>query len=241
MGAGAPGFKARRAPHPGFAGCDDAAMITLHYHPGNASLAPHMLLREIGVPFQLNLVDRAAGAHKSAAYLKLNPNGLIPVLQDGDLVLYETAAICLHLADTHPQAGLAPAVGTAERAHYYKWMVWMTNTLQAMLIHYFYGERLVDDGDAAAEAQVKAHAQARVVHDLGQLDAHLGGHGGPWMMGERFSALDPYAWMLCRWTRGFPSRPARSFPHLGPFLARMLERPAIRQTLEAEGLAAPLF
>jgi glutathione S-transferase len=72
-------------------------MITLHYHPGNASFAPHVLLHELGVPFELQLVDRAAGQHKTPEYLRLNPNGQIPVLVDGDLVLYEAAAICLHL------------------------------------------------------------------------------------------------------------------------------------------------
>ena len=93
-------------------------MATLHYFPGNASLAPHIVLEELGAPYELALVDRAAGAHKSPAYLKLNPNGLIPVWVDGDLVLYETAAICLHLADTHPAAGLAPPLASPERAHF---------------------------------------------------------------------------------------------------------------------------
>ena len=105
-------------------------MIELHYFPSNASFAPHILLEEMGVPFTLRVVDRANNEHKSPAYLKLNPNGLIPTLVDGDLVLYETAAILMHLADCHP--GFAPAPGTAARAEYYKWMVWLTNTLQAM-------------------------------------------------------------------------------------------------------------
>lgn len=70
-----------------------ARMITLHYYPRNASFTPHVLLNELGVPFTLTLVDRALQAHKSSAHLKLNPNGLIPVLQDGGLVRYETAAI----------------------------------------------------------------------------------------------------------------------------------------------------
>ena len=69
-------------------------------------MTPHILLCELGEYFELVLVDRAGNAHKSPAYLRLNPNGLIPVLEDGDLVLYETAAIVLHLADTHPQAAL---------------------------------------------------------------------------------------------------------------------------------------
>src|SRR5882757_3246700 len=79
-------------------------VLQLHYHPSNASMVPHLLLEELGTPYELVLVDRAHAAHKSAAYLALNPNGLIPVMVDGDLVLYETAAICLHLADTHPNA-----------------------------------------------------------------------------------------------------------------------------------------
>lgn len=214
-------------------------MIRLHYYPGNASLAPHVLLHEIGVPFELVPVDRTRDAHKSAAYLQLNPNGLIPVLQDGPLVLYETAAICLHLVDTHPQAQLAPPLGSAARAHFYKWLVWLTNTLQAMLIHYFYPERLVDHGDAAAAAQVKAHAEAHIGAMLQQLDAQLAAHGGPWLLGADYSAADPYAWMLGRWTRGFATRPARDYAHLGPYLQRVLQRPALQRALAAEGLAEP--
>lgn len=135
--------------------------MRLYYYPGNASLTPHMLLEEIGAPFELTRVDRVNGAHKSSEYLRLNPNGQIPVLVDGDLVLYETAAICLHLADTNPAAGLAPQLASAERAHYYKWLVWCTNTLQAMLMHYFYGDRMVNDGDAAAALQLTRRSPHR--------------------------------------------------------------------------------
>ena len=212
-------------------------MLQLHYYPGNASMTPHMLLEELGVPYSLQYVDRTVQAHKSADYLKLNPNGLIPVLVDGELVLYETAAIALHLADTHPQAALAPPLGSPERAHFYKWLAWLTNTLQAALIIYFYPERWADD--AAAIAQVRSHAEASIGRMLDQLDAQFAEQGGPFLLGARFSALDPYAFMLCRWTRGF-GRPARSLPHIGPFLERMLVRPAVQRTIAQEGLAAPI-
>ena len=216
-------------------------MIRLHHYPGNASFAPHVLLHELGVPFELELVDRGRGAHKEAAYLKLNPNGQIPVLVDGPLVLYETAAICLHLCDTHPQAGLAPALGSEERAHFYKWMAWLTNTLQAMLMHYFYPERLVDEGDAGAAAQVRAHAQARVGAMLQLLDEQLASHGRPWLLASGYSAVDPFAFMLCRWTRGFSAQPARDWPHIGPYLARMLARPAVQSSFAAEKIVAPYY
>ena len=213
-------------------------MIKLYYYPGNASLIVHVLLEELGTPFELVPVDRAGRAHKSAEYLKLNPNGLIPVLVDGDVVLYETAAICLHLVDRYGAEQLAPAVGSAERAHFYKWLVWSASTLQAMLIHYFYPGRMVEEGNTDGAAQVKAQAAARIGEMLDQIDAALAAHGGPWMLGSAYSALDPYVLVLCRWTRGF-ERPARSLPNVGPYLQRMLARPAVQRAFATEKLAQP--
>ena len=212
-------------------------MLQLYYHPGNASLAPHMLLEEIGAPFELVFVDRVNAAHKTPQYLKLNPNGQIPVLVDGDFVLYEAAAICLYLADKYPESKLAPPLRTRERAHLYQWLFWCTNTLQAMLMHYFYGERMVDDGDLQAAAQVKQRAEARIGPMLDRLDEQLA-HGGEWLLGPDFSAVDPYALMLARWTRNF-ARPARSLPRLAPYLQRMLARPAVQRTFATEKLATP--
>jgi glutathione S-transferase len=213
-------------------------MIQLHYYPSNASMAPHILLEELGVPFELALVDRTRDAHKSPQYLKLNPNGLIPVLIHDDLVLYETAAICLHLADTHGKLALAPAFGTAQRAHFYKWLIWLTNTLQSALLLYYYPERWVTPGHAQAATGVKAMAEARIGPMLDQLNSEIERNGGPWLLGEQFTALDPFALMLCRWTRDF-ARPARDLPALGAYLRRMLERPAVQRALATEKLAQP--
>lgn len=218
-------------------------MLQLYFSPSSAAMAPHILLQELGVPFEKILTDTSTGAHHSEAYRKINPNGLIPALVDGDLVLYETAAICLHLCDTHPQGGLAPAVGSAERAHFYKWLIWLTNTLQSTLIVYFYTERWMDEGNAAGVAELKAHAEARIGPMLDQLDAEIARqqayHAQPWLLGEHYSAVDIYAMMLCRWTRNFKSPPARTRTHLGPYLQRVLARPAVVRALEAEGLARP--
>ena len=106
-------------------------------------------------------------------------------------------------------------------------------------MHYFYGERMVDAGDASAAAQVKSHAEARIGGMLDQLDAQLASHGADWLLGPAFSAVDPYALMLGRWTRGF-ARPARSLPHLGPYLQRVLARPAVQRAFATEKLQPPL-
>ena len=218
-------------------------MIQLHYYPSTASMAPHILLHELKVPFELLLVDRLQNAQKMTAYLQLNPNGLIPVLVDGDLVLYEAAAICLHLCDAHPAAGLAPAIGTAERAHFYKWLMWLTNTLQATLIAYFYPERWVNAGNDEGAAQVKAQAEVKVGLLLDQLDAQLASQAQafpePHLLGASYSAVDIYSLMLCRWTRNFASNPARQRAHLGPYLQRLLARPAVIKAFEVEELMRP--
>ncbi|MEJ6022271.1 glutathione S-transferase family protein [Ramlibacter sp. PS4R-6] len=215
-------------------------MIQLHYYPSTAAMVPHILLEELGVPYERVLVDRTTCAHKRPEYLRLNPNGLLPVLQDGALTLYETAAIALHLCDRHPVARLAPAVGTDERAHFYKWLMWLTNTLQTTLIVYFYPDRWVAEGDEAAAAALRRVAEGKVAGMLAQLDAHLAGHGGPWFMGPEFGALDAYVFTMCRWTRNFANeRRARDYPHLGPYLQRMLARTAVQRVLANEGLAPP--
>ncbi len=221
-------------------------MLQLHYFPSNASITPHILLEEMGLPYELKLVDRTNNAQKSLEYLKLNPNGLIPVLIDDDVVLYETAAICLHLTDTHPEMGFAPAVGTDERAQFYKWLMWLTNTLQPAIIMYFYTDRYTTSTDAAVIGQIKAKTQERIGAMLKQLDDHLSANGGPWMMGEKFSVLDIYAFMLGRWTRVFEgaspaTRAARTWPHLGPFMHRMLARPSVQRVVEQEGLQDPVI
>jgi glutathione S-transferase len=213
-------------------------MIQLHYFPGNASMTPHLVLEELGVPFELKLVDRANNAHKSPEYLKMNPNGLIPVLVDGDLVLYEAAAIVLYLVDTHRAAGLAPDLGTAERAHFYKWLVWFAASLVPQFQIYFYTERYLAPGNASGVAELKAAIEKKIEGLVDQIDAQLASHGGPWLLGEHFTALDPYAFLLCRWTRGM-QRPARTLPHIAPFLLRVLARPATQRVLAAEQLSQP--
>ncbi len=213
-------------------------MYQLYYSPGKANLAPHMLLEEIGADYQLLLVDTDANEHNSPAYLKLNPNARIPILIDGDFVLSETAAICLHLVDRHPEAGLAPAVGSTRRAEFYQWLIYLTNTLQAELLTYFYAGRWADD--EAMAARVKAHAETHIGGMLDLVEARLAAHGGPFLLGDRYSAVDPFLLMLSRWTR-LMQHPARQRPRLGRYLEMLAARPAIQRAFAGEGLTAPFF
>jgi len=216
-------------------------MYTLYYFPGNANLTPHMLLEEIGAPYELALVDRDNNAHGSAEYLRMNPSGRIPVLVDSslDLVLFETAAICLHLADRHPEADLAPPLGTAARATMLKWLMYLTNTLQAELITFFYPHRLTA-GDEAMAKVVKRETERRIAGMLDILDAELQRSRGPWLLGDPYTIVDPYLLMLSRWTR-MMARPARELPHLRDFLAAMTARPAVQRAFGMEQLPQPWY
>lgn len=213
-------------------------MYQLYYYPGNASIAPHMLLEEIGAAYELRFVDRTKNEHKTPEYLALHPSGLIPVLIDGEgearLVLHETVAVCLHILDSHPESGWTPALGTPERAELYKWLCYMTNTMQSTFLSYFYGDRYTTDETGVAA--VKASAEERLNGSFDILEAAL--EGKPYLLGERMSVCDLYLLMLSRWGRGM-SRPPRSLPNIGALLERVLERPAVKRTLEQEGIEKP--
>src|ERR1700692_4159372 len=126
-------------------------MYRLHYFPANATAAPHMLLEELGVKYDLILVDRTKNAQKSKEYLKINPNGRIPALIDGDLVLFGSAAFVVHQVDRHPGAGLAPKVCTPNRAKFFHVMNFLTNSLQEELKIRQYPGRLAGADAGAAE------------------------------------------------------------------------------------------
>jgi len=211
----------------------------LYYYPGNASFAPHILLEELGVPYELVLVDRNNSAHKSAEYLKLNPAGAIPTLVDGDVVIPETAAIMLHLADKHPEGNMIPPLQSAARAQCYRWLIYMTNTVQAEMMHYFYPERL---GGAQAECaeDVRQRAMDRLMLMFDILDAQLVQTGGPYLLGRQYTIADIFLFMMCRWSRNMVN-PARNRPHLAPFLKLMSARAAVKHVYEKEQLTAPSY
>jgi glutathione S-transferase len=209
-------------------------MYCLHYYPANANAAPHMLLEEIGADYTLALVDRSVNAQKSAAYLKINPTGRIPALENDGTVLFEAAAIVLHIVDRHPDAGFAPKVGTPDRAKFYQWLMFLTNSLQEELMIYQYPDRLAGD-NAAAVAIVKQGAEARASAFLDVIENHLAAHG-PFFLGTQISAADLYLTMLARWARPM-SNPPRSRPHVARLLDAVIARPAVRRAYAAEGIS----
>lgn len=211
---------------------------TLFYFPGNANIAAHVALEEAGASYALSFVDRKSGAQHDPSYLALNPNARVPTLIDhtlGDLVIFESAAICLHVTDRHPQAGLLPPAGTAERALAYQWLIWLTNTLQAELLVYHYPMRHVTDETATETVRAKANERldSQFAMAAGALEKT-----GAYLAGDRYSIADAYLTMLCRWGGRLP-KPPRSYPALNRLIDTVLDRPAVDRAYASEGVKLP--
>ncbi|TWB22668.1 glutathione S-transferase [Nitrospirillum amazonense] len=213
---------------------------TLFYFPGNANLAPHMALEEIGAPYELVLLDRANAEHKSAPYLARNPTGRIPTLLDGAETVFETAAILLHLADRHPESELAPAPGTPGRGRFLTWLFHLTNTIQPEYRVFYYPEQHVGDParNPAHVADAKATAERRLCQMFDLVDRELSTR--PYIAADHLTVADFLLLMLVRWGRNF-ARPPRDLPHLGRLCAELLARPSVQRAFAQEGLAAPFI
>jgi glutathione S-transferase len=205
-------------------------MYTLYYNPGAASFPVHWLLNEINAPLQLALVDFESKAQKSAEYMKLNPSGMVPTLIVDGVPRTECAALLLMLAERHPQAQLAPAVGTADRIEYFQWMLYLANTVQPAYRAWFYPHEPA--GEAHVDS-VKDHARRKLEAIWTRLDAHLLDRSH--MIGEKLSAVDFLATMSMRWSRNMP-KPATEWPALLRYVRRIRALPSYLQTLRAEKL-----
>lgn len=204
---------------------------TLYGSVSTASLVVHWLLIELDVPHTLHLLDFDKQEQKSAEYLKLNPAGVVPTLvQDGQTIT-EAPAIVMHLADSHPQAGLAPALGTAERAQYYRWMLFMANTLQPAYRAWFYPHEIAGADNVEA---VQQHARQKIEAAWQRVSDHLE-TDGRYLLGEKLSAADFLLTMLMRWSRNMP-KPSDTWPVLRAYAQHMKARPAFKEVYGREGL-----
>ena len=206
-------------------------MYILYYSPGTASMAVHLALLEIGAAHELRKIDIDAGDQHQADYLRLNPNGMVPTLVVDGAPYYECLALLLLLAERHPEAALAPALGTPQRATYLQWMAHFANTLQPAFRQWFYPQ---DFARAEHEQDSKTFARRRIEAVWQRLDAHLAAHG-PYLLGERLSIADLYATMLMRWSRNMP-KSATEWPAVAALAERVKARPSWRRLYEIEGL-----
>ena len=207
----------------------DAASLVLYWRPGTASMAPHAALAEIGVDYRLVEIGREE-AQSDERYRALNPLGVVPTLLDEEqgLVLTESAAILLYLGDRFPEARLAPA----DRANYYRWLVFLTNTVQTAMLRFFYPERYGD------EITVRAAAERDAAEAFDILDRAL--EGRTWLAAEHRTGADLFLFMITRWGRRLEPA-AWDRPNLRRHFLATLELPGVQRMIEEQGLELPAF
>ena len=206
-------------------------MYTLYWSPGTASMVVHLALLEIGAPHRLVKVDFDTDARHSPEYLRLNPRGQVPTLLVEGKPYFESAALLMILAERHPEAGLAPPVGSPLRADWYQWIVFFANALGPVYRLWFYPPDL---GSAEHPPFVREALRRRIEDAWSLVDAHLGAHG-PHLLGADFSGADLLALMYMRWSRNMP-KPVTAWPALRAYADRLRARPSWKRLYEIEGL-----
>jgi glutathione S-transferase len=200
--------------------------VKLYFSPGACSLSPHIVLRELGIPFQSEAVDLKAKKTKSGAdYRQINPKGQVPALEmdDGE-ILTEGAVIVQYLADRKPEAKLAPPAGSAERYRLQEWLTYI-----ATEIHKGMGPMFNAKASDEWKQIVRENLSARFDFLSNALK------GKDYLMGS-FSVADAYLYTILSWT-GYAKMDLAKWPVLKAYVERVAARPAVRATLEAEAKA----
>jgi glutathione S-transferase len=212
-------------------------MYTLHYAPDNASLIIRLVLDGAGIPYRTALVNRAVRQQDSAAYRRLNPSGLIPVLETPHGAIAETAAILLWLSDTHH---LGPLPGEADRAAFLQWLFFLSNTAHADLRTIFYPHQYAPTEAHPAHQEIMS---ARMIRHFTLIDAAIRQH--PRLFAPA-KPLGVYAVVLSRWAHLYPVGASRwmnlaAFPALEALAQGQEARVETPVTARAEGLGKHPF
>jgi len=201
--------------------------MKLYYSPTACSMAPHIVLRELGLPFEAVQVD--LGTHKLAKtgedYYQINPKGYVPAIEldDGSL-LTEDAAILQYLGDRKP--GLLAAPGSMERYRTIEWLTFISSELHKGFSPLF--------NSALPEAARKIFVDKLNIR-FTFLDKHFANH--EFLMGKQFTVADAYAYTILNW-RNFLNLDLNPYQNLEAYLKRVGARPKVRETVHAEKLAA---
>jgi glutathione S-transferase len=198
--------------------------MKLYFRPGACSLSPHIVLRELGLPFDLELVDtKAQKTAGGADYTAINPKKYVPTLQlDDGQVLTEGAVIVQYLADRKPDAMLAPPWGSMDRYRVQEWLNYVASEL-----HKSFGPIF-----RASEEQRPTLRDA-LAPKLDFVAGHLGKR--QFLLGDRFTVADAYLFTVLRWSDRVGIDLGR-WPAIQSYMQRVSGRPAVRAALEAEGL-----
>jgi glutathione S-transferase len=204
-------------------------MLTLYYAPNTCALASHIALEEASADYALKRIDFGAAEQTKPAYLAINPKARVPALQTPRGVLTETPAILAFVAQSFPEAALAPLGDAFAFAQVQAFNAYLCATVHVAHAHRMRGYRWADDPAAIVAMQKKVPETVGACFDLIERDMLR----GPWAMGETYTIADPYLFTIARWLEA-DGVDMRSIPRVRQHRERMGERRAVRQALADE-------
>jgi glutathione S-transferase len=206
-------------------------MMKLYYATGTCALASHIALEEAGADYSTVKISFATNQQRSPEYLAINPKGRAPALVTEKGILTETPAILAFIAQSFPQAKLAPLDNPFLFAQVQAFNSYLCSTLHVAHAHRMRGNRWADDSLAIEAMQRKVPDSVAACYDLIE-DGML---GEPWVMGETYTICDPYLFTMAQWLEQDGVDPSR-FPKVIGHRRRMSERPQVQRAI-AEQLA----
>lgn len=202
--------------------------IKLWYSPGACSLAPHVLLHELGVPFEAIAISVREGATQTEEFARINPKRRVPVLALDGEVITEVPAIVTAIADLVPERQLLGKTPLA-RARAYEWMAWLSVTLHGQGFGALWRpERFAEE--PALFPALQRRARQTIEDCFATIEGRLAEPR------EGFGAVDPYLLVFYRWGNGLGIDMAARYPHYGAHARKLVERPAVVAALRAEGI-----
>ena len=191
--------------------------VVFYTNPMSRGRIVQWMLDEIGVPYETRILSLEKREHKTPAYLAINPMGKVPAIVHRGVVVTETAAICMYLADEFQAAGLAPKIGDPQRGTYLRWFLFGAGCIEPAIIDKMLArpavERKTALGYGSADDALKTLETAIAP--------------GPWILGERFSAVDVYVGSQVQF--GFMTKAIDPTPVLQKYADRCASRPALQK------------
>ena len=204
-------------------------MFTLYYAAHTCSFASHVALEDAGAKYELKRIDFGKTDQQSPAYLKINAKARVPAMVTPRGILTETPAMLAFIAQSFPEARLAPLNDPFEFAELQSFNSYLCSTLHVAHAHRMRGHRWADDPTSFADMQRNVPRAVGACYDL--IEAHM--LKGPWVMGDTYTIADPYLFTLAQWLEDDGVDPT-TIPRVIEHRSRMAERSNVKKAIAEE-------
>lgn len=206
--------------------------MKLFYKAAACSLAPHIVMAELNMVYELEAVDIKTKQCASGDYREINANGSVPALKmESGEILSEGAVIMQYLADQKPEAGLMPKLGTTERYRCMEWLNFIATDLHKNYTPLFFAGMIVKNAEGLAE--MKKYYVEVLQNKIGVASKRLGNN--EFVMGSQFTVADAYLFTVLGWSK-YVGVDFSAYENIKTYMARVGERPSVVRAMKEEGM-----